>query len=77
MKGIVTQKKILKGLRLGLIVLQYVYYSEQNGSTKTYLFTHRIRNVFCLKVFVINANLKERIRFQQCPLTKATGFLID
>jgi hypothetical protein len=47
--------------------------SEQNASTETYPFNNIIRKVFCKKVFVIKANLKERIQFKQCPLTKVAG----
>ena len=40
-----------------------MYTSEQIASTETYPFTNRMRKVFCQKVFVIQAILKERIRF--------------
>ena len=50
-----------------------MYTSEQNASTEKYPFNNIIRKVFCKNVFVIEANLKERIQFKQCPLTKAAG----
>jgi len=65
----------VKNIKMSKTGPHSIYTSEQNASIGPYPLTNRTRKVYCQKVFVIEANVKEGIWFKQCPLTKAAGLL--